>query len=238
MITIRKASERGRASHGWLESRHTFSFGDYYDPLHMGFRALRVLNEDIVQPAKGFAEHSHRDMEIISYVLEGALEHRDSMGNGSVIVPGDVQLMRAGTGVTHSEFNQSRETAVHFLQIWILPDTSGLTPAYEQLHFKPDELRNSLVCVASAARGAGTLHVHQDVSMHAALLDGGRSVTRALEPGRHAWIQMARGRAAVRTPADPTGVSLGQGDGAAVSGEPVLEIHADTSCELLLFDLA
>ncbi|HXC50624.1 MAG TPA: pirin family protein [Candidatus Limnocylindrales bacterium] len=238
MITVRRSADRGRAYHGWLDSRHTFSFGDYHDPMHMGFRALRVLNEDRVEPGKGFAAHSHRDMEIISYVLEGALEHRDSMGTGSVIVPGDVQLMRAGHGVTHSEYNHSRQEPVHFLQIWIVPDTAGLTPAYEQLHFEAEVLRNALVCVASNAPGEGSLHVHQDVSMHAAILDPASSVRREIAPGRHAWIQIARGQATVRGAAEGSDVGLGEGDGAAVSGESLVEIVAGNSCELLLFDLA
>jgi len=238
VITVRRSADRGRAYHGWLDSRHTFSFGDYHDPMHMGFRALRVLNEDRVEPGKGFAAHSHRDMEIISYVLEGALEHRDSMGTGSVIVPGDVQLMRAGHGVTHSEYNHSRQEPVHFLQIWIVPDTAGLTPAYEQLHFEAEVLRNALVCVASNAPGEGSLHVHQDVSMHAAILDPASSVRREIAPGRHAWIQIARGQATVRGAAEGSDVGLGEGDGAAVSGESLVEIVAGNSCELLLFDLA
>ena len=238
MEQIRRSGERGHASHGWLESYHSFSFADYYDPRHMGYGPLRVINEDRVQPGTGFGTHGHRDMEIISYVLEGALAHKDSMGTGSTIVPGDVQRMSAGNGVRHSEYNHSRQEPVHFLQIWIVPDTAGLTPAYEQLHFEAEVLRNALVCVASNAPGEGSLHVHQDVSMHAAILDPASSVRREIAPGRHAWIQIARGQATVRGAAEGSDVGLGEGDGAAVSGESLVEIVAGNSCELLLFDLA
>jgi redox-sensitive bicupin YhaK (pirin superfamily) len=238
MITLRKAAERGRAYHGWLESRHTFSFGDYHDPMHMGFRALRVLNEDTVEAGKGFAAHSHRDMEILSYVLEGGLEHRDSMGNGSVIRRGDVQLMRAGIGVTHSEFNHSHQSPVHFLQIWIVPDEAGLAPAYEQLSFTPEELHNVLRLVGARDGGPRALHIHQDVSMYAAILDAGSVVTHDLRAGRHAWIQIARGTADLNGIAGSrVDTRLEQGDGAAASGEELLEIRAETPCELLLFDL-
>ena len=188
MIKIRKAQERGHAQHGWLESYHTFSFADYYDPQHMGFRTLRVINEDRVQPGNGFGSHSHQDMEIVSYILEGALEHRDSMGNGSVIHPGDVQLMRAGTGVTHSEFNHSSEKLVHFLQIWILPDHKGLTPAYEQRHFPPEQRRNFLRLVASRDGRDGSVRIHQDISLYAAILEPGQAVNHALAMGRNAWV--------------------------------------------------
>ena len=232
MITLRRSGERGHAYHGWLDSRHTFSFASYQDPMHMGFRALRVINEDIVEGGKGFAAHSHRDMEIISYVLDGALEHRDDMGNGSVVRRGDVQLMRAGTGVTHSEYNQSRTEPVHFLQIWIVPDTNGLPPAYGQVHFESDELQGALVCVASREGGGRALQVHQDVSMHAGLLAAGTTVSHDLRPGRHAWIQIARGTA------DVGGERLAEGDGAAVTGEARIEIRAESACEILLFDLA
>lgn len=231
MITIRKSSERGHAMHGWLDSRHTFSFAGYQDPEHMGFGPLRVINEDRVEPGKGFAAHSHRDMEIVSYVLEGALEHRDSMGNGSVIQPGDVQMMRAGTGVTHSEYNHSKHEPVHFLQIWIVPDTAGLAPAYGQRHFSEDERRGRLRLVASSDGRDGSLQVRQDASMYASMLDAGASVKHDLAPGRRAWVQMIRGRA------DVGGSTLEGGDGAAIEGETSVAIRADASCELLLFDL-
>lgn len=180
MIKIRKAQERGHAQHGWLDSYHSFSFADYHEPEHMGFRYIRVINEDRVQPGKGFWTHSHQDMEIISYVLEGALEHRDSMGKGSVIRPGDVQLMRAGTGVTHSEYNHSSETLVHFLQIWILPDQKALTPAYEQRHFPTEQRRNVLRLIASRDGREGSLRIHQDVALYATILSRARrSPTRS-----------------------------------------------------------
>jgi len=232
MITVRKSDERGHARHGWLDSRHTFSFGEYYDPRHMGFRALRVINEDRVQPSKGFATHSHRDMEIVSYVLEGALEHKDSMGTGSVIRPGDVQLMRAGTGVTHSEYNHSAEVLVHFLQIWILPDRAGLAPAYEQANFPAEQRRHRLKLVASSAGRDGSLPIHQDVAMYAGLLDAGDEIAHSLAPGRHAWVQVIRGALRIN------GIDLAGGDGAAISNESTCRIAADAATELLLFDLA
>src|SRR5688572_16519171 len=210
MIAVRKSAERGRANHGWLDSRHTFSFADYYDPQHMGFRALRVINEDRVQPGQGFGTHAHRDMEIVSYVLAGELAHRDSLGTGSVIRPGDVQRMSAGTGVTHSELNPSPRESVHFLQIWILPEKDGLPPSYEQRHFPAEERKGRLRLVASRDARDGSLRVHQDVDVYASLLGRGDAVTHALRPGRHAWLQLARGRCAVN------GVALEAGDGAAV----------------------
>jgi len=232
MIEIRKSADRGHAAHGWLESRHTFSFADYHDPRHMGFRALRVINEDRVEPGKGFATHSHRDMEIVSYVLEGALEHRDSMGNGSVIRPGDVQLMRAGTGVTHSEYNESRQSPVHFLQIWVLPDRQGLEPAYGQRHFSVEQRRNTLRLVVSPDGRDSSLRIHQDVAIYAVVLEAGTTVTHSLAPGRHAWVQVARGEALLN------GVRMEEGDGAAASDEVALEIRAQNASEFLLFDLA
>jgi redox-sensitive bicupin YhaK (pirin superfamily) len=231
MIRIRKADERGHTRLGWLESYHTFSFGTYYDPQHLGFRTLRVINEDRVQPGQGFGTHSHRDMEIISYVLDGALEHRDSLDNGSVIRPGDVQLMRAGTGVMHSEYNPSREDFVHFLQIWILPDEQGLAPAYEQRHFPPDARRNVLRRVASRNGRDDSLRLHQDAELYATILEHGHSVIHELAEGRHAWVQVARGRVRLN------GLSLQEGDGAALSDEPRMEIVADGAAELLVFDL-
>jgi redox-sensitive bicupin YhaK (pirin superfamily) len=231
MIQVRKTHERGHARHGWLESYHTFSFAGYSDPRYMGFRALRVINEDQVEPGKGFGAHSHKDMEIISYVLDGALEHQDSMGNGSVIRPADIQLMRAGTGITHSEYNPSSEELVHFLQIWILPDEMGLAPAYEQRHFPAEERWNVLRLVASRDGREGSLRLHQDAALYATLLDKGQSVTHGLAEGRHAWVQVARGRAHLN------GIRLEEGDGAAVSNETTIEIAGDGPAEILVFDL-
>jgi quercetin 2,3-dioxygenase len=231
VITTRKAADRGHAMHGWLDSRHTFSFASYHDSRHMGYGPLRVINEDRVEPGKGFAAHSHRDMEIISYVLEGALEHRDSMGNGSVIRPGDVQVMRAGTGVTHSEYNHSREEWVHFLQIWIVPDTPKLAPAYGQRHFTEEDRRGLLRLVVSRDGRDGSLPIQQDASMYASILEGGTGVRHELAPGRCAWVQMIRGRAEVG------GQALEAGDGAAIRDESLIDIRATASSELLLFDL-
>jgi redox-sensitive bicupin YhaK (pirin superfamily) len=213
MLTIRKADERGHADHGWLNTYHTFSFADYYDPSHMGFRKLRVINEDRVQPGMGFPTHPHRDMEIISYVLEGALEHKDSMGNGSVIRPGDVQRMSAGMGITHSEFNHSKSELVHFLQIWILPDKEGLKPSYEQKFFPDDEKRRMLRLIASADGRDGSVTIHQDVNLYAALLESGEEINCVIPPGRHAWLQVARGNAVAN------GLKLTHGDGLAVTNE-------------------
>lgn len=232
MITVRPSAERGRAEHGWLHSRHTFSFGDYHDPAHMGFRALRVINEDIVEGGQGFATHSHRDMEIVSVVLRGAVEHRDSMGNGSVIRAGDVQLMRAGSGVTHSEYNHSADEAVHFLQIWILPDRRNLPPAYEQKAFPAEQRRGAWRVVVSSDGRDGSLPIHQDVAIFACILDAGAAIAHAVAPGRHAWLQMVRGSATLN------GVALAGGDGAAVSDEASVELVATSDCEALLFDLA
>jgi len=231
-MDVRRAGERGVASHGWLESRHTFSFADYYDPAHMGFRALRVINEDRVAPGRGFGRHPHRDMEIISYVLEGALEHKDSMGHGSTIRPGDVQRMSAGTGVTHSEFNASSDETVHFLQIWIVPERRGLEPSYEQRTFAVDEKQNRFRLVASRAGRDGSVTVQQDAELYVALLDAGAEVHHELAAGRHAWLQLTRG--AVRL----NGVALAAGDGAALSGERGVRVEAVETAELLLFDLA
>jgi redox-sensitive bicupin YhaK (pirin superfamily) len=232
MITLRPARERGHAQLGWLDSHHTFSFSDYYDPKHMGFRTLRVINEDRVAPGRGFGTHPHRDMEIISYVLDGALEHKDSMGTGSVIQPGDVQRMTAGTGVAHSEFNHSKTSPVHFLQIWILPEKARLEPGYEQKSFTTDERRNTLRLVASRDGRDGALTVHQDVALYAGLLDAEASVRHALAPGRHAWVQVARGAVEL------AGQRLGAGDGAAVSEETEVALRALEPSEVLVFDLA
>jgi len=232
MVTRRPSQERGHANHGWLDSYHTFSFADYHDPKHMGFRHLRVINEDRVQPSRGFGTHSHNDMEIITYVLEGALEHRDSMGNRSVIVPGEVQRMSAGTGVTHSEYNPSPTEPVHLLQIWILPEKKGLPPSYQQRAFQPEEKRNTLRLIASRNGRDGSVIVHQDVDLFAALLESGELLRHKLPPGRHAWLQVVGGAVALN------GTLLFAGDGAAASGEGRLEITASESSEVLLFDLA
>ncbi len=232
MLTIRRSHERGHADHGWLDSHHTFSFADYHDPRHMGFRTLRVINEDRVAPGKGFGTHSHRDMEIISYVLDGALEHKDSLGTGSVIRPGDVQRMSAGTGVAHSEFNSSRSEPVHFLQIWILPETRGSAPGYEQKRFEPETRSGRLRLIASRDGREGSVVVHQDIALHAALLAPGQRVTHSFAAGRHGWLQVARGAVTV---GDAT---LQAGDGAAIEQTEQLEIVATEAAELLLFDLA
>jgi redox-sensitive bicupin YhaK (pirin superfamily) len=232
MLTVRPSDERGRSQHGWLDSRHTFSFADYQDPRHIGFRQLRVINEDRVQPGRGFPTHAHRDMEILSYVLAGALQHQDSMGNGSIIRPGDVQRMSAGTGVTHSEYNPSPSEAVHFLQIWILPERQGIAPGYEQRTFPSTEKEGRLRLVASRTGRDGSVTVHQDVDVLAAELASGRSLVHALRPGRHAWVQVARGAVTVNDTA------LGQGDGAALSDERAVELRATRPSEVLLFDLA
>ena len=232
MITVRPSDERGRARLGWLDSRHTFSFSDYHDPKHMGFRALRVINEDRVAPGQGFGTHGHRDMEIVSYVIEGALGHRDSTGTGSEIRPGDVQRMSAGTGVRHSEMNPSKTEPVHFLQIWILPEKAGLPPSYEEKRFPREERANQLRVVASRDGHDGSLTVHQDVQMLAGLLEAGATVRHALAPGRHAWVQVVRGAI------DLGGKRLAAGDGAAVSDERELAIVAQEASELIVFDLA
>jgi hypothetical protein len=232
MMTLRPAHERGHADHGWLDSYHSFSFADYHDPKHMGFRALRVINEDRVQPGRGFGMHPHRDMEIISYVLEGELAHRDSMGTGSVIRPGDVQRMSAGAGVTHSEFNASQSELVHFLQIWLLPAARGIAPSYEQKTFARPDGAGGLLLVASPDGRDGSLTVHTDVLLYAAVCGPGQSFEHALSPGRHAWVQVLRGVLRV------AGSELGPGDGAALSEESVLQLEGVHASEALVFDLA
>jgi quercetin 2,3-dioxygenase len=232
MITLRRSGERGHANHGWLDTYHTFSFAGYYDPAQMGFRALRVINQDRVQPKKGFPTHPHRDMEIVTYVLEGALEHKDSMGNGGVIRPGEVQRMSAGTGVTHSEYNHSDSELVHFLQIWIQPDAGSFPPSYEQKTFAAEERRGRLRLVASRAGRDGSVSYHTDTDLYAALLSPGEEVSHPLRPGRHAWLHVARGAVTL------DGRDLASGDGAAVSGEPAVTIIATDHAEVLLFDLA
>ena len=232
MITLRKAQDRGHAQHGWLDSWHSFSFGDYYDPKHMGFRALRVINEDRVAPGKGFPTHSHRDMEIVTYVLDGALEHRDSMGNGSVMKSGDVQRMTAGTGVGHSEFNASQTDPVHFLQIWILPESRSLAAGYEQKNFPKPELQGKLRVVASRDGAGGAVLVHQDVTLLAGSFAAGESAKYALAPGRHAWLHVVRGTLTVN------GQELSAGDAIQASEEAALELNGVSDAEVLLFDLA
>jgi quercetin 2,3-dioxygenase len=231
MVDIRRSAERGRTRLPWLDSRHTFSFGQYYDPDNMGFRALRVINDDRVDPGQGFATHPHRDMEIITYVLDGALEHRDSLGNGSVIRPGEVQRMSAGTGIRHSEFNASREDPVHLLQIWIEPAEYGLPPGYEQRAL-PARSGAGLVLAASSNARDGSVTVHQDVDVYAGRLDRGATVTHPLARDRHAWVHVARGSVRVNDQL------LQAGDGAAVSDETQLRLTADEPAEVLVFDLA
>ncbi|HET9597276.1 MAG TPA: pirin family protein [Anaeromyxobacteraceae bacterium] len=233
MLTIRRAEARGHADHGWLDTRHTFSFADYHDPEHMGFSDLRVINEDRVRPGQGFGRHGHRDMEIISYVLAGQLGHRDSMGNGSVIRPGEVQRMSAGTGVLHSEMNPSATEPVHFLQIWILPDRAGHEPGYEQKAYPEAERRGRLRLAASPDGAEGSVTIHQDARVYLALLGQGERVRHALAPGRTAWVQVARGEVTVN------GERLRAGDGASLSGEAAVELAGggDATADVLLFDL-
>jgi len=232
MITIRKADERGHFDFGWLNTYHTFSFGDYHDPKHTHFRTLRVINEDLVQPGHGFPTHGHRDMEIITYILQGALQHRDSMGTGSIIRRGDAQRMSAGTGVTHSEANPSPDTPVHLLQIWIFPREQGQQPEYEEKKFSDDEKRNKLRLIVSPDGEDGAVRIHQDAQIYASLLEESQSVVHTLADGRSAWLQIAAGAVTLND------VELKQGDGAAVSKEPSLRITAQESAEVLLFDLA
>ncbi|HKQ51290.1 MAG TPA: pirin family protein [Pyrinomonadaceae bacterium] len=231
MITVRKGEERGHFNHGWLDTYHTFSFDQYYDPRFMGFRSLRVINEDRVDPGRGFPTHGHRDMEIITYVLEGGLAHRDSMGNGSIIRPGEVQKMSAGTGVRHSEANPSAEESVHLLQIWIVPEATGIEPAYEQKRFEDEEKRGRLRLVGSPNGDDGSVTIRQDARLYSTLLGPGESVTHDLAANRHAWVQVARGHVELN------GQTLRQGDGAAVSNESRLTIIGTELSEVLLFDL-
>jgi len=231
MVTVRKSEERGHVNHGWLDSWHTFSFADYHDPREMGFGALRVINDDKVQPGQGFGTHGHRDMEIITYVLEGALEHKDSMGNGSVIRPGDVQRMSAGTGVRHSEFNPSREERVHLLQIWIEPKITGVRPSYEEKQFGTAEKKGQLRLIASPDGREGSVTIHQDAHVYAALLDGKDAVAHGLAPGRRAYVHVARGAVKVN------GIELKGGDGAKIAGETEIKFSGAKQAEVLLFDL-
>ena len=233
MFQIRRADDRGHFDHGWLDTRHTFSFGEYHDRRHMGFRSLRVINEDRVRPGQGFGTHGHRDMEIISYVLEGGLAHRDSMGNGSVITPGDVQYMSAGTGVRHSEFNASQTDPVHFYQIWIMPNAEGLEPRYGQKRFDDDAKKGRLRLVASSSEEDGGIAIRQDARVYATSLADGESVTLELAPGRHLWAQVLRGSASVN------GSAVSEGDGVAASNEREFRFEGgEKGSELLVFDLA
>jgi redox-sensitive bicupin YhaK (pirin superfamily) len=232
MLTIRHSNQRGHFDHGWLNTYHTFSFDQYYDPRYMGFRSLRVINEDFVAAGRGFPKHGHRDMEIITYILEGALKHEDSMGNGSEIRPGDVQRMTAGTGVKHSEQNASADEPVHLLQIWIIPVADNLEPGYEQKAFSVDERRNQLRLIASSDGRGGSVVVHQDVGLYASIIENGQKVEHAMTPARYGWLQVARGVVEVN------GERAEQGDGVVIVAESELTIQAKESAEVLLFDLA
>ena len=232
MIKVRKSRDRAHFNHGWLDTYFTFSFADYYDPKHVQFRTLRVLNDDRVAPSEGFPTHPHRDMEILTYVLEGALEHRDSMGTGSVIRPGDVQYLSAGSGVTHSEFNASDREPVHLLQIWMFPEQKGLKPTYDQKTFSADEKRGKLRLVASPDGRCGSVRIRQDNELYAGLLGDGQTVRHELKRDRHAYVQVARGSVTLN------GERLDEGDGAAISGEKAVELTGTDSAEVLLFDLA
>lgn len=231
MITLRKSTERGYAHHGWLETWHTFSFADYHDPQQMGWSALRVINEDIVAPGQGFGMHGHRDMEIVTWILDGALEHKDSLGNGAVIRPGEAQRMSAGKGVLHSEFNPAPDRATHLLQIWIEPNVRGVAPGYEQTFFLPEERRGRLRLIASGDGREGSVTIHQNAAVYTALLGPGEAVRHALSPGRHAYLHVARGAVTLQSQ------SLQHGDGAKIADETDLEIAATQEAEILLFDL-
>lgn len=231
MIVIRDRHTRGHTQTGWLDSRHTFSFGSYLDPRHMGFGALRVINDDRVAPGAGFAQHSHADMEIISYVIEGALEHKDSLGNGSVIIPGDVQRMSAGTGVTHSEYNPSDREAVRFLQIWIIPEAKGIAPSYEQKHFPVEERQGRLRLIGNRRGSDGAVTVHQDVTIYSTEIAEGKPIAHQIADGRKAWVHVARGLVHLN------GNALREGDGAAITDEPEIVLETEQRAEVLLFDL-
>lgn len=231
MIRVRKSNERGVGRHGWLTSHHTFSFANYYDPANMGFRDLRVINEDTVTPGRGFGAHQHEDMEIISIVTEGALAHRDSTGGDGVLRRGEVQRMSAGSGVTHSEFNDSQTEPVHFFQIWIMPEKDGIAPGYEQKLFPEEERRGRLRLLVSPQREDGALKIHQDARLYSAILDAGQSVEHPLVAGRGAWVQVARGGITVN------GTAVVAGDGVAIEDETGITITADEAAEILLFDL-
>jgi hypothetical protein len=233
MVTLRRAEERGHANRGWLNSNFTFSFADYHDPAHMGFRSLRVINDDVVEGGKGFGAHAHRDMEIISYVLEGALTHRDSMGEERTVGPNTIQAMSAGTGVVHSEFNASRGEPVHFLQIWINPSEEDLEPSYQQISFAPQEKQGRLKLLAAPEKVEGSAFIHQDAWVYASVLDAGQSIEKPVAKGRHAWVQVASGNVVLN------GHALKTGDGAAVSNEDTVRLEgAQGGAEVLLFDLS
>ena len=232
MITLRRSNQRGAANHGWLDSRFSFSFAEYYDPRFMGFRSLRVINEDKVAPEGGFPTHPHRDMEIITYVLEGALEHKDSLGTGSIIRPGDGQRMSAGTGIRHSEFNPSKTDPVHLLQIWIMPDKNGHEPSYEQKTFPEEQKRGKLRLIASPDGSDNSVSIHQDAKLYVTLLDPDQEVRHPLAKNRHAWVQVAKGAVELN------GQKLSQGDAAAISNEPSVNLKGAEDAEVLLFDLA
>lgn len=232
MIRLRRSSERGHFDHGWLNTYHSFSFARYHDPRHMGFRSLRVINEDWIAAARGFGAHPHEDMEIVTYVLKGELAHRDSLGTGSTIRPGELQRMTAGTGIEHSEYNPSQTEAVHLYQIWLLPERSGLPPSYEQKAFPAEERRNRFRLVASPDGRDGSLSIRQDARLYLASLDAGGELNHAIETDRHAWLQVLRGDATLN------GLPVSAGDGAAISAESRLSIRSDTPAEILLFDLA
>jgi redox-sensitive bicupin YhaK (pirin superfamily) len=232
MIHVRKAAERGHFDHGWLDTYHTFSFGDYFDPAHVGFRSLRVINDDRVQPGQGFGMHGHRDMEIVTYVLEGALAHKDSMGNGSIIKPGELQRMSAGTGIRHSEFNPSDSEPVHLYQIWLLPNQRGVTPSYDQRSYSEEERRGRFRLVASPDGADNSLSIHQDARLYLASLTPGQQIAHDLERGRAAWLQVLRGEVV------SFGTSLSAGDGIAITEENAVTVQAHSASEVLLFDLA
>ena len=232
MIAIRKSAERGHADHGWLKSHHTFSFAGYQDPNHMNFRSLRVINEDQVEAGQGFGTHGHSDMEIVSYVLDGELEHKDSMGNGEVLRPGEFQRITAGTGIKHSEFNPSKENRTHFYQIWLIPEEKGIEPSYEQKAFDATERQNQLQLVASKDGAQGSIVVHQDAKIFLVDLSGDNEVRYEIPPGRHSWVQVLRGTATVN------GETLETGDAAALSDEGLLSLKSDDTAELMVFDLA
>jgi redox-sensitive bicupin YhaK (pirin superfamily) len=232
MLTLRRSEDRGFADHGWLKSLHSFSFADYHDPAHMGFGNLRVINEDRIAPGTGFGTHSHRDMEIVSYVLDGALGHKDSIGNGATIVPGEVQRMSAGTGIAHSEYNRAADKTTHFLQIWLLPNRRGIAPGYEQKAFADSDKRGRLRRVASADGGAGSVTIHADASMYAGLFDGAERAELALDPQRLAYVHLVRGNACIN------GHAFKAGDAAEFDGEPRLVIDRGRAAEVIVFDLA
>ena len=232
MIVKRQSLERGHADYGWLKTYHTFSFGNYHDPKHVHFRSLRVINEDWVQPGRGFGTHPHDNMEIITYVLEGELQHKDSMGNGSIIRPGQIQTMSAGTGITHSEFNPSQTDPVHLLQIWIIPDQKNVEPAYGEYTFDLESRKGRLQLIASRDGRDASAIIHQDADLYTTVLAPGKTLAHTLAPGRHAWIQVARGRLELN------GVSLEAGDGAAITDESTLTLTGKENAEVLLFDLA